>query len=386
MSLRRRDKLALAFSPVFLRLALGVTFLWAGAGKFLSEKRYTPDECAALASMGVSIPRGAPSSPQAVPAPGGAQPKPTGTGSGTGTGANPALAPTVPIPDPPRSTQPKNRQSKPGKGEAPVRDVASLDPISGEGAVERTLIAYQPEQQSANLPAAAATTGARQPSKPKPAGAQPSSTTPTTPATTGGGSGSTTAQPTAPTTSSASTDYLNGAVMRRLYDLALTMKRAATPGSVKGSQGTFWPAWLSGGSWPVVLAWAAGLTELVAGAFVLLGIFTRFSAFALVCVMLTAMWLTELGPAIQAGKTFFYLVPSRDEGELFSVVVWQRWMWQFALICSAAALVLLGPGPLSVDHGVFTPGDGEGGGGGGGGGGGSGGGSAGKGGGGGKDA
>ncbi|MBL0870116.1 MAG: DoxX family membrane protein [Phycisphaerales bacterium] len=376
MSLRRRDKLALAFSPVFLRLALGVTFLWAGAGKFLSEKRYTPEECATLASMGVSIPRTA-SAPQGVTNPGTNQPQPT-----SAPGTNPALAPTVPIPDPPRSNQPKNRQSKPDKGEAPIRDVASASVSDSEAPIERSLIAYQPDQQTIGLPAAAAITGARQPNKPKPTGTQPS--TPTTPSpTTGGGSGSTATPPPAPTTSSASNDYPNGAVMRRLYDLALTMKRAATPGSVKGSSGTFWPSWLSGGSWPVVLAWAAGLTELVAGAFVLLGIFTRFSAFALVCVMLTAMWLTELGPAIQAGKTFFYLVPSREEGEFFSVVVWQRWMWQFALICSAAALVLLGPGPLSIDHGVFTPGEGEGGGGGGGGGG-SGGGAGGKGG--GKDA
>ncbi len=357
MSLRRRDKLALAFSPVFLRLALGVTFLWAGAGKFLSEKRYTPDECATLASMGVSIPRGVPIAPQGVTNPGASQPQPAGVPA-----TNPALAPTIPIPDPPRSTQPKNRQSKPGKGEAPIRDVASASALDSDETTQRTLIAYQPEQAAPNLPAAAAaTTTARQPSqpnKPKPAGTQPSSTQ--TPST----------QPPSTTTSSAPNDYPNGAVMRRLYDLALTMKRAGTPGSVKGSVGSYWPSWLSGGSWPVVLAWAAGLTELVAGAFVLLGIFTRFSAFALVCVMLCAMWLTELGPAIQAGKTFFYLVPSREEGELFSVVVWQRWMWQFALICSAAALVLLGPGPLSIDHGVFTPGDGEGGGGGSGGGGG----------------
>lgn len=371
MSLRRRDKLALAFSPVFLRLALGVTFLWAGAGKFLSEKRYTPDECATLASMGVSIPRTT-SAPQGVTNPGASQPQPTGA-----PGTNPALAPTIPIPDPPRSTQPKNRQSKPGKGEAPIRDVASASVLVGEEATQRTLIAYQPEQATPTLPAAAAaTTTARQPSqpnKPKPAGTQPSSTQ--APST----------QPPSTTTSSAPNDYPNGAVLRRLYDLALTMKRASTPGSVKGSTGTYWPSWLSAGSWPVVLAWAAGLTELVAGAFVLLGIFTRFSAFALVCVMLCAMWLTELGPAIQAGKTFFYLVPSRDEGELFAVVVWQRWMWQFALICSAAALVLLGPGPLSIDHGVFTPGDGEGGGGGSGGGGGGAGGKAG-GGGGGKEA
>lgn len=41
-------------APLLLRIALGVTFVWAGWGKLFSEAAYTPEQAAALANMGVS--------------------------------------------------------------------------------------------------------------------------------------------------------------------------------------------------------------------------------------------------------------------------------------------------------------------------------------------
>ncbi|MBX9735986.1 MAG: DoxX family protein, partial [Phycisphaerales bacterium] len=133
------------------------------------------------------------------------------------------------------------------------------------------------------------------------------------------------------------------------------LKKSSTPPASGGM--ALGPSGASSGSWPVNFAWAAALGEFVCGAALLVGLFTRVSAVGILSIMLGAMWLTELGPAIQAGKTFLYLVPSREAGEFFSVPVWQRWFWQVSLICSGIALAMLGPGPLSLDHGVFGSGD-----------------------------
>jgi uncharacterized membrane protein YphA (DoxX/SURF4 family) len=53
--MRFRDRLALAVSPVLLRLLLGVTFLWVGLGALVAEERITPEQSAVLANMGVSM-------------------------------------------------------------------------------------------------------------------------------------------------------------------------------------------------------------------------------------------------------------------------------------------------------------------------------------------
>lgn len=77
-------------APVFLRLALGLTFLWAGAGKFMATIPVQGEDAAVLANYGVAV-------------------KPTG-------GAAPVGVPPVPAPE----SSPKD-ESKP---EGPKGDAA----------------------------------------------------------------------------------------------------------------------------------------------------------------------------------------------------------------------------------------------------------------------
>ena len=49
-----RDSFAVSVAPIFLRLVLGGTFIWAGLGKFMADMPVKGEQAAALANMGVS--------------------------------------------------------------------------------------------------------------------------------------------------------------------------------------------------------------------------------------------------------------------------------------------------------------------------------------------
>ncbi len=51
-----RDSLAISVTPLLLRVALGITFVWAGAGKVLETMPVQGEAAAALANMGVLTP------------------------------------------------------------------------------------------------------------------------------------------------------------------------------------------------------------------------------------------------------------------------------------------------------------------------------------------
>ncbi len=53
-----RDSLAANLSPILLRLALGVTFVWAGLGKVLQEDEVQGADAAILANLGLVSPPG----------------------------------------------------------------------------------------------------------------------------------------------------------------------------------------------------------------------------------------------------------------------------------------------------------------------------------------
>jgi uncharacterized membrane protein YphA (DoxX/SURF4 family) len=140
---------------------------------------------------------------------------------------------------------------------------------------------------------------------------------------------------------------------RRAMGLALLIHSSAFPKA--NADGTpkrrLWPEALAGGRAPVVLAWMVTLTELSAGVFLVLGLLTRVWALGLIAVMLGAIWLTEVGPAVQAGATgFLGLLPDRPS---FSVEAWRNLLWQFALLMSSVALLMAGPGGLAVDGALF---------------------------------
>lgn len=332
----------MAFAPVFLRVALGLTMLWSGSGKIFDSRLYTPAEAARLQAMGVDL--GAAAQPAPTLKPDTTAPNvPTTPGApATNPGGPPTMQPpSIPIPDVPANA-PRKTQTRPTrKPRETDREVTANH--RGSNPTRRAEARVDPPADDEPLPPAAGTT--HRPTAPKnapPSGPPTKGVTPTTPS----------APPQAGAGGAASLLPTVGAVrLRRLYDLALLTGNAAQPaaGSAK-----LLPAWMGDSGWPARLAWLGALVELAAGAAVLVGLFTRLGALGILFVMLTAMWLTELGPAIAAGKTYLYLIPQHEPGEFFAVAVWQRWFWQLALICASAALALIGPGPLALDYGIFS--------------------------------
>jgi putative oxidoreductase len=137
--------------------------------------------------------------------------------------------------------------------------------------------------------------------------------------------------------------------VRALYMLAVMLHGAANPPPVDAGAAPkmrLWPPALADGSKPVYLAWAVAITELGGGVFLLLGLLTRAAALGVGVVMLGALWLTQIGPAIQSGSARLGFLPSYDA---FDGEKWQPLLLQFALGAAAFALMFLGPGRLSLD-------------------------------------
>ncbi|MEZ6319373.1 MAG: DoxX family protein [Phycisphaerales bacterium] len=146
-------------------------------------------------------------------------------------------------------------------------------------------------------------------------------------------------------------DFPNGADVRMLAMLALAIDGAANPplDAESNQPEPFWPQALAKKPWPYALAWAVTLTELIGGVLLLVGLFTRLSALAISGVMLGAMWLTQIGPAIQSGHTILGFLPDYprfDPG-------WMTLMWQFSLFAASFAVFLLGSGVIGIDRALF---------------------------------
>lgn len=234
-----------SMAPVFLRLGLGLVFIWAGLGKVMTTMNVTGEDAAILANMGVVTPGGTPagSTPEAPqgeapkPAPGASRAAPgesRGTPRGTATAAPDPTGPALP-------------------------ELMQVVRVS-----ERTYTAAD---------------------FPDPVGVKP------------------------------------------VYMLALSLKKAATPDG-KGSM-VLWPGALAHGSWPVWTAWAVTWAEIGGGALVLVGLLTRIGALALGGVMLGAIWLTQVGPALQSGNTRLGFLPNHD---VFDGQAWQMLLVQFTLL------------------------------------------------------
>jgi putative oxidoreductase len=83
-----------------------------------------------------------------------------------------------------------------------------------------------------------------------------------------------------------------------------------------------------------VLAWVTGITELVAGAFVVLGVLTPLAAAGLAAIMINAVLL-------KAGNGFFIAGPAGSAAVELDVV----------LGLAAVAVALTGPGRIALDRG-----------------------------------
>lgn len=289
--MRKRDKLGLALPPVLLRLLLAGTFIWAGLGKIRSEDTVSAEQAAILANMGVIKP------PEAAAAP------------------DPAT-PTTPLPSADPTIQ-KDEKGTP-KDKSPG-EVGEQSPDEAEP--HFTLTGYQPVPPGVTSP---------------PPQADPGTTIPAI----------------TPRTIYTAKDFPEKTTVTRVNKLALMMHGGAHPGPrADGTPGTaFWPSSLAGGRIAIILAWCVAITEIGGGAMLLIGLLTRFWAVALAGVMLGAIWLTGIGPAISSGDTFLGFLPNRPA---FAIAEWTPLFWQTALLVCSLALALSGPGLLAADNALF---------------------------------
>lgn len=134
--------------------------------------------------------------------------------------------------------------------------------------------------------------------------------------------------------------------------IALLIHAQATPNEDGKS---LLPAFMGQGKWPIRLAYAVGVTELLGGIMLLLGLFTRLWALALFGVMIGALWMTSIGPvviySVSGWPSFFPVLPAIDQ---FSPAAWQSWLFQLNVLTGSLALACLGAGGVSLDR-LFFP-------------------------------
>ncbi len=248
-----RRSLTANFGPLLLRVALGVTFLWAGYPKVFVKDAFPPESVAHLANMGVKRAQDA----------------------AIGASATPPARKDVP-------------PTTPGD--------ALPDPTSGLSAEPRVILAQ------ATPPAARTYTA---------------------------------------------DDFAHPVEFSRLHYVAIALDTSAA------GDKPIWPKALSGNPWGLRLAHAVAWTKLLAGLFVLIGLFTPLSAFSIACVMGTAMWLTQIGPATLGGgpSTLGFLPPL--EGFAMNPMGWQMFVQQLMLFAAAVSLMFSGAGAISFDRFIF---------------------------------
>lgn len=150
----------------------------------------------------------------------------------------------------------------------------------------------------------------------------------------------------------------DGLRVRNVNGVALAVYSAANPGQfgedhhrAGEERPTTWPPAMGSGPWPVAMAWTVALTEVFAGVFLLVGFLARFAGVAVAGTMLGAMWLNQLGPAIQEGATRWGFLPDHT---FMSIQPWQTLMWQLALFMTGMAVLFAGAGAVSLDRVLFS--------------------------------
>lgn len=238
--------MALGVSPLLLRLALAVVFIWAGLGKVMSTQVLDAEQAATLANMGVLRPTAAPNA---------ADPSSGGT-------------PTEPLPAP-------DDNAVPGDG-GNVRAPGGPGGAGGAANPANATIVRVSQEGGAGAPQ----------------GASPGVSPPGTKTYTA-------AEFPEPVKVKA---LYSLAVMIH----AAAHPSARADGSVPDP---LWPPALAEGRLPLIFAYLVVAAELGGGVLVLLGLCTRFAAFSIAGVMLGAMWLTQFGPAIQKQETVLGFLP-----------------------------------------------------------------------------
>jgi len=256
-----RDRMAVSAAPIFLRIGLGVTFLWAGLGKILSDVAVQGQNAAILANMGVYVGTAVPIEPKRV--------EPVVT---------PPTAPEVkepPTSEPSTGVPASEPAPKPAEKSATDKSVKSLD------------------GKKSNRPPALMALAAPQ-------------TAPAVPHTM------------AEYPEPRLVKRVNDIAVR------LWKGGHPEPTTDGKSKPAIVPAWASSGSWPVRLAWACAITETLGGTLLLVGLFTRLSALFIAFNMGAAIWLVVIGPAIQSGDTMLGFLPrhARFDTEAWKTPLW----------------------------------------------------------------
>lgn len=290
-----RDRVAVAFPPLLIRVVLGATMLWAGLGKLVATNDYQPEQLAILANLGVDIP---------------AATAPDDT-DGTEQDTPPANDPTpgtLPEPDA-EVVEDLDLDAVPGDlpddAETPEADAPTIDEVRGPASAF-SLRLVQDES---------------------------------------------------PARTFAPSDFDGPREMKRVYGIALLLHARANPGlDDEGNElMPLVPEIAVRDKNAVILAWASGITEVAAGIFLIVGFLTRLSALSIVGVMGTAMWLTQIGPAIQAGTATWGFLPAPGIFEINAIgqYAWTMFFWQLALFTMAFAIVFSGSGKPAIDRLLF---------------------------------
>ncbi len=291
-----RQSLAANVTPLILRLGLAATFLWAGWGKVLETREYKPEELARLATMGVE--------------------KAQLAARGSGASARPS--------QPPRESEADRGAPADGGPAAPLPDPAAPKPANKSSSAPGGGQRFQPMH-----PAAAVSSDRADEATPAPIAPPP--------------------EPPKSARAYTAGDFDGPAPLKKVYSLALLLdaRSRAAPATDGKAQGALWPSEWSKGMWPVYFAWAAGLTELLGGGLVLIGLLARLSGLSLAAVMLVAAWLTSVGPNLGAG--FLGLAPPWS-----SFADWTTFLFQVMLLCAALGVFFSGAGAASLDHWLFS--------------------------------
>lgn len=140
--------------------------------------------------------------------------------------------------------------------------------------------------------------------------------------------------------------------VRRVHWLTLQLVSAAAPAADEAGNTPIplWPPALAKNKAPAAFAWIATLTAIFGGLFVLIGLLTRFWALLLAVLTAGALWLTIIGPAVQAGAAQLGFLPHLGP---FDFAAWVPLAWQVSVLVVALALFFGGPGALSVDRAIF---------------------------------
>ena len=114
----------------------------------------------------------------------------------------------------------------------------------------------------------------------------------------------------------------------------------------------------NGGVWVKVGSIAFALIVAFGGYAIILGFFTRVWALWLALCTGLSMWVLELGPAWAARDGLMGFLPDPQLNDpVASQEVWMSLVLHFVVLMSALALLIVGPGKLSLDQFMFGRGE-----------------------------